>query len=368
MVQPITDFTAFFADAKQALQEREQLEKRTTMLTGLEKELEASLKTKKKQVSDTITQTVKKRRDEVSKSYDTEIAKLSDEIKKIRSKRGKAKTRGEKDRIADETQGLAADNQDLKRRIREVFKADHVPRLCASHLYYSLYFPKGLKELLTMLVTLVLAFLALPVGIYFLIPNRQIWYLVAIYVADIVLFGGLYIAIGNATKDKHIAALREGRTLRDQIRRNKKEMKRIAKKIRKDKDEEIYNLHDFDDEIAERSAEIEQIEAKKKEALNTFDSVTKSIISDEITGNHQAEIDQLQADLLRTSTDLRETGNTLKTLVLRITDQFEVYTGKEFMTTERLNALEEIITTGQAVNISDAIMIYKSNKNSTKAR
>ena len=37
-------------------------------------------------------------------------------------------------------------------------------------------------------------------GLYFLIPARKIWYLVAIYFIDVVLFGGLYVMVGNRTK------------------------------------------------------------------------------------------------------------------------------------------------------------------------
>ena len=75
MVQPITDYAKFFADAKQAVQELDELKQKEKMLLDLEKQLESSLKTKKKEVAETISLTVKKRSDEIAKSYDTEIAK-----------------------------------------------------------------------------------------------------------------------------------------------------------------------------------------------------------------------------------------------------------------------------------------------------
>ena len=53
---------------------------------------------------------------------------------------------------------------------------------------------------------------------------------------------------------------------------------------------------------------------------------------------------------------------------LYITDHFEIYAGKDFMTKERLEALEEIITSGKASNISEAIVVFKSKDYQTGAK
>ena len=362
MAQPITDYNAFFAGAKQAVQELDELKQKEKMLLDLEKQLENSLKSKKREVADTIAQTVKKRSDEIAKSYDVEIGKAQDRLKKVRSKREKAKTQGEKERIVEETQSLVRENSDLKAQMKTIFHANRVPKFCASNLYYALFFTKGFKELMTMFITLLLVFLALPVGIYFVIPERQTMYLVVIYVAVIVVFGGLYVKIGNSTKMKHMDALKEGRVIRDKIKANKKQMKSIEKSIRKDKNDSVYNLQKFDDEIAQLEQDMAQAERKKKEALNTFNTVTKTIISDEIMGNHKAELDQIESDFAKTTADLKETQNAAMAKALYITDNFEIYAGKDFMTIERLSALEEIIQSGQAANISEAITTFKNKK------
>lgn len=362
MAQPITDYNAFFAGAKQAVQELDELKQKEKMLLDLEKQLENSLKSKKREVADTIAQTVKKRSDEIAKSYDVEIGKAQDRLKKVRSKREKAKTQGEKERIVEETQSLVRENSDLKAQMKTIFHANRVPKFCASNLYYALFFTKGFKELMTMFITLLLVFLALPVGIYFVIPERQTMYLVVIYVAVIIVFGGLYVKIGNSTKMKHMDALKEGRMIRDKIKANKKQMKSIEKSIRKDKNDSVYNLQKFDDEIAQLEQDMAQAERKKKEALNTFNTVTKTIISDEIMGNHKAELDQIESDFAKTTADLKETQNAAMAKALYITDNFEIYAGKDFMTIERLSALEEIIQSGQAANISEAITTFKNKK------
>lgn len=367
MAQPITDYTSFFIGAKQSIQELEELKQKEKMLLDLEKQLENSLKTKKKEVAETISLTVKKRSDEIAKSYDAEIAKTQDRIKKVRGKREKAKNQGEKERIAEETQSLLNENEELRSQMKAIFHANHVPGYCKSNLYYSLFFTKGIKEFMTLLMTLVICFLAIPVGIYFMIPDRKTWLLIVIYVLAILIFGGLYVLIGNSTKMKHMEELKEGRLIRNKIKANKKQMKKIEKSIRKDKDEAVYNLQLFDDEIAQLEQDLAQTERQKKDALNTFNNVTKTIISDEINGNHKEEIDQMESDYNKTVSDLKETQDAAKIKALYITDNYEIYAGKEFMVMEKLAALEEIIESGKATNISDAITAFKSKEYNKKA-
>lgn len=362
MAQPITDYAAFFAGAKQAVEELEQLRQQERQLEETEKQLEKTLKTKQQTIADTISQTVKQRSDEISKSYDIEIGKTQDRLKKAKSKREKAKTQGIKERIAENTQELLKENEEWKGRIKNLFRANHVPKFCASKLYYSLYFTRGLKETLIMLAALLIFFLAIPCGIYFLIPARKTWYLIGIYVGVIGIFGGIYVKIGNSTKIKYMDVLKEGRNIHDRIRANKKQIKAIAKAIRKDKNDTIYNLQKFDDEIAQLDQDLAQTNKKKKDALNTFESVTKTILSDEIMGNNRAELEKLETELSDTAAQLKSTQNAVKEKALYITDHFEVYVGKEFVTTDRLEALEKIIAEGAAGNISEAITVFKSRE------
>lgn len=364
MAQPITDYAAFFAGAKQAVQELEQLEEKQKQLEGKEKQLGNALKGKQRAVSDTIAQTVKQRSEEITKSYDAEIGKTQEQLKKIRAKREKAKNQGVKERIAEDTQSLVKENSELRGQIKTLFRANHVPKFCAGGLYYSLYFTKGLKEMGVMLLMLLIFFAAVPCGIYFALPERKTWQLILIYVADILIFGGIYVKLGNSTKLKYMEVLREGRSIRDRIRSNKKQMKVIARTIRKDKNEKLYNLEKFDDEIAQLDQDLAQTNRKKKEALNTFETVTKTIISDEIMSSSRAELDGMEAELQRISEELKSVRYAVKDKALFITDNYEVYTGKGFVTLERLTALEEIIQSGGARNISEAITVFKSRDRS----
>ena len=66
----------------------------------------------------------------------------------------------------------------------------------------------------------------------------------------------------------------------------------ITRNIRRDRNETIYDLQKYDDEIAQIEQELSQTVSKKKEALNAFETVTKNIIADEIHAGTQEKIAQ----------------------------------------------------------------------------
>lgn len=359
MAQQITDYAAFFASARQAVEELEELKKQELQLTQTEKQMEDALKGKQKAVMDTISQTIKQRTEEISKSYDAEIGKTQDHLKKVRAKREKAKSQGVRERIAEDTSGLLKENRELKEQMKTLFRANHVPGFCRSSYYYALYFTRSVKDALTLLLTIFICFLGVPCGIYFLLPEKKTVYLIGIYLVLVLVFGGIYVAVGNRTKLKYMDVLKEGREIRRRILGNRKQIRVIAKTIRRDKNDTVYNLQKFDDEIAQLEQDLTQVKQQKKEALNTFETVTRTIISDEISENHKTELSQMEDELSRTTETLKRTRTAAKEKALYITDHFEVYAGKEYMTVEKLALLEDIVRSGEASNVSEAISVYR---------
>ena len=359
MAQAITNYTAFFTGAKEAVKKLEELRQKERELEDKEKKLERSLKTEQKMAADAVAATVKQREEEITGSYDAEIDKARERLKKVRQKREKAKSQGIKERIEEDTSSLVRENKEIKGQMKTLFQANHVPGYCRSGFYYALYFTRGLREAGVLMLMLLVCFLAVPCGVYFLIPNRNSFYLFGIYLAAILLFGGIYVMIGNRTKMRHMEVLKEGRVLRNRIRENERKIRAIARTIRKDKNESSYNLEKFDDEIAHLDQDISQIVRKKNEALNTFETVTKSIISDEIFGNRKKELDRLAEELESTGSELKLVQGQIKEQSLTAADEYGIYVGKDFLTVERLEALEKLIAGGNAANISEAITVYK---------
>lgn len=362
MAQPITDQVGFLGEACRAVQElsasRNLLEKFHQEKRHLEKELEAE----RKAVADDISLTIKKRIDEIEGTYDKEIEREQDALKRMRAKREKAKNQGVKERIEEETVELKGNNKELRQQMKDVFRQERVPKFCNSRLYYALYLPGGFREWMLLITVILIVFLVLPCGIYFLLPEKTLFYLIGIYFLTVVVFGSIYILIYNWTKMRHLSALRKGSTIRDLIKTNDRKMKVIINSIKRDRDEASYDLEKFDDEIARIEQELTDIMDKKREALNTFDKVTKTIISDEIADGRKDILTKLTKDYEEAQTSGKEAEIRVKEQTLFINDNYTSYIGKEFMIPELLDELADMIRMGKATTIGEAKTLYSSLK------
>lgn len=360
MELPITDYVVFLDEARQAVTEMNRMREQEEIMKQRVKDAQKELESEEKSVADTINQTVKKRMEELGSSYDKELSRGQERLKKARIKREKAKSQGVKERIAEETAELREENRELRLQIKTLFQQDRVPKYCNTKGYYALFMPHWFSEYMRLLLTILVCFLVIPYGGYLLIPKRTPLYLVCIYLACILVFGGCYVLIGNRTRIRHAKALKEARLIRDQVHGNEKKIKVITHTIKKDRNEAIYDLQKHDDEIAQLEQEMTEIAAKKKDALNTFENVTKNIISDEIADNNKDKIAYLKSIYEAQEQELKELESAIKTGALRIADRFEPYVGKEFLQPEKLASLQTSIQNGTCTNLTEAITEYKN--------
>ena len=363
MEQAITDYVKFLADARDAVYRLNNDQATAKQLKEQGERQEKELAAAKKAVTDSVNQTIKKRRSEIDTSYDKEIAKGQERLKKARTQREKAKNKGMKERIAEETSELREHNRDLQIQMKTMFQKDKVPVFCRTTFYYSLYYARGLKERLIGFITFLICFLALPCGVYFLLPDRKIWYLVLVYFADIIIFGGLYVTIGNRSRSRYHDALKQIRNL---LSSNEKKIKVIVHSIEKDGNEDIYDLEKYDDEIACAQQELSDIAAKKKDAISSFENVTRNIIADEIEGNHRAEIEEKEQKLQEVNDSLAQLESSIRQQNIHITDTFGPYLGKEYLNTDKLLGLSKLIQSGTASNITEAIEMDKNGVGKTE--
>lgn len=361
----ITNYSAFLSEAIKAVEELNRSKRVCEELAAEESRTEQELEKQRQNVTDAINQTVKKRREDISASYDKEIKAGQERLRKIRAKREKAKNQGIKERIAEETEVLREQNQELATQIKTLFKQNRVPGFCKTTWFYALYMPGSIKELGLLLFSFGICFLAVPCGAYWLISeiNRKPWMLIIIYLIVILIFGGLYVSVNNKIKAQHLAVLKQGKDIRNGIRSNNRKIRAITASIRKDRNESLYNLEKYDDEISQIEQELQQISNQKSEALNTFNTVTKTIISDEIISNNKDRIQALEDEHTRMETRLKEAQIHAKEQALLLTNQYETYLGKEFLQTDRLSELAKIIRSQQASNLSEAIAVYRSQRN-----
>lgn len=129
----------------------------------------------------------------------------------------------------------------------------------------------------------------------------------------------------------------------------------------KDGNEALYDLEKYDDEIACAQQELSEIAERKKEAISSFENVTRNIISDEIEGSRKAQILEMEAELNDTIAQLRSLEDSIRDQNIYITDTYGPYLGKEFLDPDRLSELSRLIQAGAASNITEAIALYKAN-------
>ncbi len=362
MAREIRDNVGFLQEAKAALAELEAERAKSSRLQAEEKRLTRALAAEKKSVEDAIESTIHKRKEEITLSYDREISKTQDKLKKARGRRERAKDQGIKARIGNETAQLREENRQLKLHNSTVFHQNGIPSICNTKFYYALYFTKGFKEVMILLLTFLIGFLVIPCGIYWLIPERQLWMLILIYVADIVLLCGAYIALNNRTKVNHLEIMKDARKNRDMVDANKRKIRVIIKAIEKDKNESIYNLDSYDREIASVEGELGNIAERKQEALRIFENQTKKELQREIYENNREKLENMTRQLGQVSASCRELSDSVQRKTIAFTDEYGPYIGQEFMQQEKLDKLIDILNQGLATSLTEAQQIYKNVK------
>lgn len=324
--------------------------------------LEKDIANKEREVYDEINDTIKKRKDEITKTFRDQEDNLRAEEKKTRSKKEKTKSGKVSERIEAETVTFVDENKQLAIDAKDAFKKRRVPAILNSGFYYTLFMPKSAGEIFTDIVIVIIVFGLAPFGVYYLLHKPAIWILALLYVGFLLVLGGAYILIHNSTKGKYTEALIEGRRIRNRIQANKKAMLKKKKSIQKDKDESGYGLEGFDSEIEELQRQIEETANRRKMALQEFENTTKNLITEEIKNRNQTEIDQLKAEHDRVHSELKETKDMVKVKSLFVAQNYEAFLGKEFSNITVLDRLTEIIQSGAATNIGEALAVYKNDE------
>ena len=345
---------AFLDGAQSAIAEYQDVSTQLAKQRDIEKQTSASLDKARKELKDKTDKTIKQRGDEIASTFDKQITQVEARLKKKQAEREKARQEGVKGRIKSETEPHRIENQELKRQLAAIIKRDNAPMFFNTNIFYTLFHPSGLSELVCFLSVFIVVFALLPFGIYFLIKEHIIWYLLVIYVADIFVFGGLYVLIMNIS-GRHTETVRQGRDIKNRIKTNKSIIKKLEKSIKKDSNEKGYNLESYDDEIAKMQQERSDIISQKQSAQNTFDTVTRNIIIDEIETAEKPKIDELtkafaDATALRAELETRE-----REQALNLSKTYEQYLGKNHMNKDDIDKIKALMESGEASSIIDAV-------------
>ena len=360
MAEPILDYESFFTGAKNALLELDTLTTEEGRLTLEESRISKEIQSESKATNDRIEATLAKRLKEITATYDSELKKAQDALKRAEAKRERAKTKKKGKRISDETKDLRDHIASVKADIRELMRKEGIPKICNTGMYYTFYFPHRFTDFMKILLAIVIIFLALPIAVYKLIPMHKPIYLPFIYFAIILVFGGIYIILGNATKARNRDSLIKIRKMRDIIENDHKRINLMTKDINNDISEDKYDLTNFDKAIEDLNRKIDGLNTKRLAAVNEFENNTKKIITDEIMENTREAKEKLKSELELTKQSLGSIAARRSEINLHISDNYEVYLGREFLNVDKIEALRKIIAEGQSSNISEAMDLYQN--------
>lgn len=358
----------FLIQAREEVVACNQMEQKQKQLQEREDKMQKAIAQEEKSIHDEINTTIKKRKAEIEDTYDAQLDAGRKKLKKAQEQKNKEKSERVGQRVDEETADVKENSRQLKTEMRTLFKKNHVPAFCQTGFYYALFMPKGIKEILILLLMIVIGLAGIPFGIYELFarviltdkPIVQASYFMALVIAlSLIVVLGIYFLIFNLTKVRHRDTIAEGRKIRNQMLANDKNIRAIKNAINKDKDESQYGLDAYDQKIQESQNEMDAIAEEKQAALTEFEQQTRNTIIDEINGRRQAKLDDMRQQAAAVEEECYDVESRIKEAALAITNKYAKYLGKNICKEETLSDIINIMQTEQIDTISEGIAIYK---------
>lgn len=335
-------------------------------LSAKEEELERQIQILEKQLSDKTVLVTKQRSTELGATYNEQLEKTKSRLKKVRAKKEKQKSTLVSDRIVAETAQVREERDQLYDQIKKLYKESKISRIFNNNFVHALLIPQSFKDILIILLTLAIVLFLLPCGIYYLAFRPRTMYLIVIYIVTVLIFGGLYVAVGRMTKERHPQTFEKIKSLRRELKNNQKNIRNMERAIRKDKDESQYDLGKFNSELKELEEELERIDADKKAAFKKFDAETKAAIAAQIAAEFATGLDPLRKEHDEIYEQQRRVEENIKKLSMKLTSEYNSYLGKENLDIQMITALIRIMEVGRAATVTDALAVYRSEPDAGK--
>ena len=331
-----------------------------------EKNLKRAIATEEKSIQDEIAQTIRKRKNEIEKAYDSQIEANKSKSRKMKMKRDKAKSKRMDERVSEETADLTEENRQLQVEMRTLFKANRVPSFCRSGLFYSLFMTKRIHEILILIVACLLLYAVLPAAMYMLSilvffkgVKEVTLFSVLTVTYTVSLVSLIYTILLNHLKVKHYETLKEGRVIKDKIAANKRQMRAIRNTISKDKDDSQYGLERFDDKLSELDDELRNISKEKQDAMTLFENETKQLLTDEVNDRRLAKLERMKEDIEMLEDNMAVLEEDIKASTIAVANNYGAILGKDFCTPNKVADLISLMEDGTADTVSEAIAAYR---------
>lgn len=348
--------------AKDALKKMDELKAEKTRLEGEKKKLEKAQENAEKSMKNDISSSVKKGRDSLDSEHSKKIGELESNLKKVENKRAKAKEESVKDRINRENLDLIQENKNLKADIRRVFFEKNVPFFCNTYLFCAIFHPTCVSEWVGGVLIGLFCVLGIPAILILALEIHVLWQIILIFGIFVVVSIVIYILGTKLIEERSMEHIKWAAEIRRKIRRNNTEMKKTAKLIRKDRNEAIYGLEDFDLEIGKLENEIDKAKKAKQTALDEFDHATSKVITDEVTEKWRGKLEQAAKDLAETTRKLKVAGDAVDSQSSMISSKFGPLLGADNLTVSKIDVIRKVISEGNAASVSEALEFAKNNK------
>lgn len=358
---------------------RDEVVKRDSMAAELEKmknyqkKLSRNIASEEKSIADEIASTIKKRKQEISDTYDERLDDNRARKKKVSNKRNKKKNQRMNARIDEETKDIRENTRELEVEMKTLLKKNKVPSFVSSKMFFVMFMPRGVGEVGAMLLSFLVYFVGVPALAVVLIThfamqnkegiNMPFW-CILIGAVFVILQLIIYFVIYSTTKLRHQDVILQARSIRDKIKANGRQEAAIRNSINKDKDESTYNLEAYDEKLASLEEEADSIGTEKQEALRTFEEETKQVIIDEINSRRLQTLEDLKNEKKELEDKIAKGEKMYSDKVLQITNQFASYLGEELCKQDKLSDLIALMEDGEAETVSEAISLYKGQKSS----
>lgn len=363
----------YLISAKEEVTKRDRMAAELENMKSLQKKLTRNIANKEKAVADEISSTIKKRKQEISDTYDDRLDDNRARKKKVSNKRDKKKNQKMNERIEDETKDIRKNTRELEIEMKTLLKKNKVPSFVSSKLFFAMFMPRGIGEIGTMLLSFIIYFVGIPsavMGIIYqlVLSNKKdinmAFWCVLIAAIFVVIQLIIYFVLYSTTKMRHHDVVVQARSIRDKIKANGRQIAAIKNSISKDKDESRYNLDSYDEKLASLEDEADAIGAEKQEALRVFEEETKQLIIDDINGKHLQALEDLKEEKKELEDKIAKGEKMYSEKVLQITNQYASYLGEELCRQDKLSDLIAIMEDGDADTVSEAINFYKGQKSS----
>lgn len=325
------------------------------LLKELQKELDG--------VEDEKKQAVKEALIKYTEEEDQIINSNKKRISEVEKSRSKAKNRGVKDRIDNETQELVTENKDLHRLIRRTLKENGLPAYCDTKWFYTLFLTQSALEWAIKILVFFAGLVLFPWLVTFIFsPTWKIKFLVGIvkvleWAVVALIFGAVYLTIFLSTKDKDNGTLEAMREHRDKIHDNELKIRKIKRGIKTDSDESSYNLQEFDEELADLNSNLDQVKRIKEDKIKDFEENKKQQIMDEVDAAHLGSINELKDRVNDKAEEYKLQNDKVNGIIAEIEEIYSQVIPEKYLNEVGCGKIRELINGGQANNIGEALNI-----------